>query len=251
MGFGVGAGLLSGMFGLGGGIIIVPGLMFALGMDQRKAHGTLLAGVFLISISSFFTYWTHDHIDWPVVLWLSIGSVAGSLVGAELLKRLSKRTLTISFVCILVIAGVRMFFKIDAAGEMILNAPTAAWLVVIGIVVGALAGMLGIGGGLMTVPILVIFFHVSPAIAKGTSLAVVIPTAFSGTLQNLRNKNTDLAAAAIVSSTGVVTAIAGSWIAARMNDALSNFLFAVLLIGIATRMLLQLRNQRKVTPAGE
>jgi uncharacterized membrane protein YfcA len=251
MGFGVGAGLLSGMFGLGGGIIIVPGLMFALGMDQRRAHGTSLGGVFLISCSSFFTYWTHDHIDWPVVLWLSIGSVAGSVVGAELLKRLSKRTLTIAFVCILVIAGVRMFFKIDAAGEMILNAPTAAWLIAIGFVVGALAGMLGIGGGLMTVPILVIFFHVSPAIAKGTSLAVVIPTAFSGTLQNLRNKNTDLAAAAIVSSTGVVTAIAGSWIAARMNDALSNFLFAVLLIGIATRMLLQLRNQRKVTPAGE
>jgi uncharacterized membrane protein YfcA len=239
------------MFGLGGGIIIVPGLMFALGMDQLRAHGTSLAGVFLISISSFFTYWTHDHIDWPVVLWLSIGSVAGSLLGAELLNRLSKRTLTIAFICVLVIAGVRMFFKIDAAGEMILNAPTAAWLVVIGLVVGALAGMLGIGGGLMTVPILVILFHVSPAIAKGTSLAVVIPTAFSGTLQNLRNKNTDLTAAAIVSSTGVITAIAGSWIAARMNDALSNFLFAVLLIVIAGRMLLQLRNQRKVTPVGE
>jgi uncharacterized membrane protein YfcA len=251
MGFGIGAGLLSGMFGLGGGIIIVPGLMFALGMDQRRAHGTSLGGVFLISLSSFFTYWAHDEIDWPVVLWLAIGSVAGSLVGAELLNRLSKRTLTIAFICVLVIAGVRMFFKIDAAGEMILNAPTAAWLVVIGLVVGALAGMLGIGGGLMTVPILVILFHVSPAIAKGTSLAVVIPTAFSGTLQNLRNKNTDLMAAAIVSSTGVVTAIAGSWIAARMNDALSNFLFAVLLIAIAGRMLLQLRNQRKVTPVGE
>ena len=251
MGFGIGAGLLSGMFGLGGGIIIVPGLMFALRMDQRRAHGTSLAGVFLISLSSFFSYWTHDHIDWPVVLWLSIGSVAGSLVGAELLNRLSKRTLTVAFIGILVIAGIRMFFKIDAAGEMILNAPTAAWLVVIGLVVGALAGMLGIGGGLMTVPILVIFFHVAPALAKGTSLAVVIPTALSGTLQNLRNKNADLTAAAIVSSTGIVTAIAGSWIAARMNDAISNFLFAILLIFIAGRMLLQLRKQREITPIGE
>jgi uncharacterized membrane protein YfcA len=251
MGFGVGAGLLSGMFGLGGGIIIVPGLMFALGMDQRRAHGTSLGGVFLISLSSFFSYWTHDHIDWPVVLWLSIGSVAGSLIGAELLARLSKRTLTIAFIGILVIAGVRMFFRIDSSGEMILNGPTAAWLVVIGVVVGALAGMLGIGGGLMTVPILVIFFHVSPAIAKGTSLAVVIPTALSGTLQNLRNKNTDLTAAAIVSSTGIVTAIAGSWIADRMNDALSNFLFAVLLMFIAGRMLLQLRKQREVMPIVE
>ena len=251
MGFGVGAGLLSGMFGLGGGIIIVPGLMFALGMDQRKAHGTSLGGVFLISLSSFFTYWAHGEIDWPVVLWLSIGSVAGSLIGAELLKRVSKRTLTLAFIAVLVIAGVRMFFEIDASGEMILNGPTAAWLVVIGVVVGALAGMLGIGGGLMTVPILVIFFHVSPAIAKGTSLAVVIPTALSGTLQNLRNKNTDLTAAAIVSSTGIVTAIVGSWIADRMNDALSNFLFAVLLMFIAGRMLLQLRKQREVMPIVE
>jgi uncharacterized membrane protein YfcA len=251
MGFGVGAGLLSGMFGLGGGIIIVPGLMFALGMDQRRAHGTSLAGVFLISLSSFFTYWTHDQIDWPVVLWLSIGSVAGSLIGAELLKRVSKRTLTLAFIAVLVIAGVRMFFEIDSSGEMVLTTATAIWLVVIGLVVGALAGMLGIGGGLMTVPILVVLFHVSPALAKGTSLAVVIPTAFSGTLQNLRNKNTDLTAAAIVSSTGIITAIAGSWVAAYMDDALANFLFAVLLIAIAGRMLLQLRNQRKVTPVGE
>jgi uncharacterized membrane protein YfcA len=157
----------------------------------------------------------------------------------------------LAFVAVLVIAGVRMFFEIDSSGEMVLTTATAIWLVVIGLVVGALAGMLGIGGGLMTVPILVVLFHVSPALAKGTSLAVVIPTAFTGTMQNLRNKNTDLIAAGIVSSTGIITAIAGSWVAAYMNDALSNFLFAVLLIAIAGRMLLQLRNQRKVTPVGE
>ena len=241
MGFGVGAGLLSGMFGLGGGIIIVPGLMFALKMDQRLAHGTSLGGVFLISCASFMTYWTHDEVDWHVVLWLALGSVCGSLIGARLLATLSKRTLTISFISVLVIAGVRMFFKIDASGIMVIDAATAAWLVIIGVIVGALAGMLGIGGGLMTVPILVVLFHVSPALAKGTSLAVVIPTAFTGTLQNFRNKNADLSAAGIVSITGIFSAIGGSWLATRMDDVLSNFLFAVLLIFIAGRMLLQLR----------
>ncbi len=250
MAFGVGAGLLSGMFGLGGGIIIIPGLMFALKMDQRLAHGTSLGGVFLISCASFVTYWTHDEIDWRVVLWLSIGSVCGSLIGAKLLTIVSKKTLTVSFVGVLVIAGVRMFFEIDASGVMIIDALTVAWLIVIGVAVGAIAGMLGIGGGLMTVPILVVLFHVSPALAKGTSLAVVIPTAFTGTLQNYRNKNTDLQAAAIVSSTGIIAAIGGSWLATRMNDALSNFLFAVLLIFIAARMLLQLRKS-SATPAVE
>ena len=134
-----------------------------------------------------------------------------------------------------------MFFKIDASGIMVIDAATAAWLVFIGVIVGALAGMLGIGGGLMTVPILVVLFHVSPALAKGTSLAVVIPTAFTGTLQNLRNKNADLTAAGIVSATGIISAIGGSWLATQMDDVLSNFLFAVLLIVIAARMLLQLR----------
>jgi uncharacterized membrane protein YfcA len=149
--------------------------------------------------------------------------------------------LTISFIAVLVIAGVRMFFKIDSTGTMVINAPTAAWLVFIGVIVGAIAGMLGIGGGLMTVPILVVLFHVSPALAKGTSLAVVIPTAFTGTLQNFRNKNADLSAAGIVSVTGIFSAIGGSWLATRMDDVISNFLFAVLLIVIAARMLLQLR----------
>jgi uncharacterized membrane protein YfcA len=176
--------------------------------------------------------------------------VSGSLIGAKLLSIVSKKTLTVSFIAVLVIAGVRMFFEIDASGVMIIDPLTAFWLIVIGVVVGALAGMLGIGGGLMTVPILVVLFHVSPALAKGTSLAVVIPTAFTGTLQNYRNKNTDLQAAAIVSSTGIVAAIAGSWLATRMNDALSNFLFAVLLIFIAVRMLLQLRKS-SATPAVE
>ena len=241
MGFGIGAGLLSGLFGLGGGIIIVPGLMFAFKMDQRLAHGTSLGGVFLISCASFVTYWSHGEVDWHIVLWLALGSVCGSLIGARLLATLSKRTLTISFIAVLVIAGVRMFFKIDSSGTMVINAPTAAWLVFIGVIVGAIAGMLGIGGGLMTVPILVVLFHVSPALAKGTSLAVVIPTAFTGTLQNFRNKNTDLSAAGIVSVTGIFSAIGGSWLATRMDDVISNFLFAVLLIVIAARMLLQLR----------
>jgi len=181
---------------------------------------------------------------------LALGSVCGSLIGARLLATLSKRTLTISFIAVLVIAGVRMFFKIDASGVTVINAPTAAWLVFIGVIVGALAGMLGIGGGLMTVPILVVLFHVSPALAKGTSLAVVIPTAFTGTLQNFRNKNADLSAAGIVSITGIFSAIGGSWLATQMDDVLANFLFAVLLIFIAARMLLQLRKMSATAVAG-
>ena len=251
MGFGVGAGLLSGMFGLGGGIIIVPGLMFALRMDQRRAHGTSLAGVLPISMASIITYWVHDHIDWTVTLWLTIGSVGGALIGARLLAVLPKRVLTLLFVVVLAIAGIRMFFEIDTTGTTVIDTGSAIALIVIGFFVGALAGMLGIGGGLITVPIMIVIFHVPPAVAKGTALAVVIPTALSGTVQNMANKNADLFAALLVSTTGIFAAVAGGWIASLMSAAVSNFLFAVLLMVIAGRMLLQLREQRAITPIGE
>lgn len=251
MAFGTGAGLLSGMFGLGGGIIIVPGLMFALGMDQRRAHGTSLAGVLPISMASIVTYWVHDHIDWGVTLWLAIGSVCGALIGARLLAVLPKRVLTLLFVAVLAIAGIRMFFEIDTTGTTVIDTGAAIALIIIGFAVGALAGMLGIGGGLITVPVMIVIFHVPPAVAKGTALAVVIPTALSGTLQNLANKNADLFAAMLVSATGIFSAVGGGWVAAQMSAAISNFLFAVLLMTISGRMLLQLRNQRAVTPAGE
>ena len=251
MGFGIGAGLLSGMFGLGGGIIIVPGLMFALRMDQRRAHGTSLAGVLPISMASIITYWVHDHIDWTVTLWLTIGSVGGALIGARLLAVLPKRVLTLLFVAVLAIAGIRMFFEIDTTGTTVIDTGSAIALIVIGFFVGALAGMLGIGGGLITVPIMIVIFHVPPAVAKGTALAVVIPTALSGTVQNMANKNTDLFAALLVSATGIFAAVVGGWIASLMSAAVSNFLFAVLLMVIAGRMLLQLREQREVTPIGE
>jgi uncharacterized protein len=251
MGFGIGAGLLSGMFGLGGGIIIVPGLMFALRMDQRRAHGTSLAGVLPISMASIITYWVHDHIDWTVTLWLTIGSVGGALIGARLLAVLPKRVLTLLFVAVLAIAGIRMFFEIDTTGTTVIDTGSAIALIVIGFFVGALAGMLGIGGGLITVPIMIVIFHVPPAVAKGTALAVVIPTALSGTVQNMANKNADLFAALLVSATGIFAAVVGGWIASLMSAAVSNFLFAVLLMVIAGRMLLQLREQRAVTPIGE
>ncbi|NQW60950.1 sulfite exporter TauE/SafE family protein, partial [bacterium] len=72
---GLAAGLLSGIFGVGGGILIVPGLVFFAKMDQRRAHGTSLAAVLPISVSSLASYWAHGHVDWPVALFLAIGAV--------------------------------------------------------------------------------------------------------------------------------------------------------------------------------
>jgi uncharacterized membrane protein YfcA len=236
---GLGAGFLSGVFGVGGGILVVPGLMMFVRMEQRRAHGTSLAAVLPIAVASLVTYWAHDHVDWPVALWLSIGALAGAFVGASLLAIISKRNLALVFAIVLAIVGIRLFFTVSGDGRGEITVLVALAYVLLGLVTGALSGLLGIGGGAIMVPIMAVLFGIPSVIAKGTSLAVIIPTALMGTVRNRSNANVDMTAAVVVGVTGVVMAVVGAWVSARMSDAVSNALFAVLLIAVAVRMLRQ------------
>ncbi|MEY3366287.1 MAG: hypothetical protein RIS71_1024 [Actinomycetota bacterium] len=236
---GVGAGFLSGVFGVGGGILVVPGLMIFVHMEQRRAHGTSLAAVLPIAAASLVTYWVHDHVDWPVAFWLTVGALGGAFVGASLLAVISKRNLALVFAIVLVVVGVRLFFTVSGDGRGDITFVSAAAYVVVGLATGALSGLLGIGGGAIMVPIMAVLFGIPSVIAKGTSLAVIIPTALMGTLKNRSNANVDLTASIVVGTTGVVMAVVGAWVSARMSDAVSNALFAVLLIAVAARMLRQ------------
>jgi len=238
---GIAAGFLSGLFGVGGGILVVPGLMIFAKLDQRMAHGTSLAAVLPISAASLVSYWAHDHVDWSVALFLSLGAIVGAVIGTALLARVSKRALSLTFAGILFVAGVRLFFSINGDGRATITVVTALALVLIGVFTGALAGLLGVGGGIVMVPVMAVLFGIPSVVAKGTSLAVIIPTAIMGTSRNRKNSNVDLPAAAIVGVTGIIFAIAGAWVSARMSETLSNTMFAFLLLGVAVRMIMQSR----------
>lgn len=242
---GIGAGFLSGLFGVGGGILVVPGLVLVAKMDQRLAHGTSLAAVLPISASSMVTYALHDNIDWPVALFLAIGAVAGAVLGTRLLSVLPHRALGIAFSVLLILSAIRLFIPTDADGRSTLTAVTALGLIVIGLATGILAGLLGVGGGIVMVPAMIVLFGVPPVLAKGTSLAVIIPTAIMGTWRNRKKKNADLRAAGILGAAGIVTAALGAWVSDKMSDDLSNVLFATLLVIVAVRLLLQLERERR------
>ncbi len=242
---GICAGFLSGLFGVGGGILVVPGLVLVAKMDQRLAHGTSLAAVLPISAASMITYWAHDNIDWPVALFLAIGAVAGAVLGTRLLSVLPYRTLGIAFSVVLILSAIRLFIPTDGDGRADLTVLTAIALIVIGLATGILAGLLGVGGGIIMVPAMIVLFGILPVIAKGTSLAVIIPTAIMGTWRNRKKKNADLRSAAILGVSGILTAFAGAWVSDRMSDDLSNILFASLLVIVAVRLLRQLERERK------
>ncbi len=101
-------GLLSGFFGVGGGIVLVPLLVLVLAFDQHAAHATSLAAIFLIAISAFLGYLTADAVDIPVGLALGLGGMAGSAIGASLMHRMSANGLRAVFAVALIVAGVRM-----------------------------------------------------------------------------------------------------------------------------------------------
>jgi uncharacterized membrane protein YfcA len=235
------AGFLSGLFGVGGGILLVPALVIVLSLGQKLAHGTSLAAVLPIAMSSLLGYAIADKVDWPVAGLVALGAIGGAVVGTHILHRLAQRAVGWAFAAVLIATALRLVIdNSDAAGRTDLSVPSAIALVVAGFLTGILAGLLGVGGGIVMVPAMVVGFGIPAAVAKGTSLAVIIPTSIMGTLRNRSNSNVDLRLAAVVGIAGVMSAYLASKISVGLAETTSNRMFAVLLIAVAIRMMWQL-----------
>lgn len=237
---GLAAGFLSGLFGVGGGILIVPALVFLVGFDQRLSAGTSLAAIVPTSIVGVISYAIHGDVDWIAAICLAVGAIAGAQLGSFLLQRLSKTVLQWAFITFLAIVIVTLFLVVPSReSDIHLSVWTIIGLVVLGFVTGVLSGLLGIGGGVVVVPMLIVLFGASDLVAKGTSLLMMVPTAISGTFGNARRHNVDLKAAAIIGVAACTTTALGAIVAAGIPPFVGNLLFAAFLIVIAVRMILQ------------
>jgi uncharacterized membrane protein YfcA len=238
------AGFLSGLFGVGGGILIVPVLVLFMGMDQRLAHGTSLAAVLPIAVSGVIGFALEDSVDWSVAAALTVGAMAGAVLGTHWLHKLPTHVLAYSFAAVLLLSAARLVLdNSEATGRSDLGWPSLAALVALGLLAGTLAGLLGVGGGVVMVPAMIILFGIPAAVAKGTSLAVIIPTSVVATVRNVRKRNADLAVAAAVGLAGVVSAFAASKVSVGLDEGTSNALFAALLTLVAIRMVVTTRRE--------
>src|SRR4051812_42907133 len=214
IGVGLVAGLLSGLFGVGGGTVIVPLLVLLLAFDQRFAAGTSLAAIVPTATVGVISYAVHDSVAWIPALILAAGAVAGAQIGTWLLPRVSLTVLRWLFVGFLVAVIVSLFIVIPSReADLPLTVLTVVGLIVLGVVTGTLAGLLGVGGGIIVVPALMILFGTSDLIAKGTSLLMRTPTAVSGTIGTFRRHNVDLFAAPLIGVSACTTTAVGAWIA--------------------------------------
>jgi uncharacterized membrane protein YfcA len=236
---GLAAGFLSGLFGVGGGVLIVPALVLVLGMAQRMAHGTSLAAIVPISVAGVLGYALAGEVDWAASAFLIVGSAGvGARVGTHLLHVLPQRALALTFAVVLLATATRLVLDTgDAGGRPDLTVGTALALIAVGVVAGTAAGLLGVGGGVVMVPAMVLLVGIPAAVARGSSLAVIIPTALVGTRSNLQRRNADLRAATLLGLSGVVSSFGASQLSVGLDEQLSNRLFAGLITFVALKML--------------
>ncbi len=237
---GILAGLLSGLFGVGGGTVIVPLLVLLLGFDQRLAAGTSLAAIVPTASVGVISYAVSGSVAWIPAIILAAGAVVGAQIGTRLLPRISQTVLRWAFVGFLVVVIVSLFLVIPSReAEFALTWLSGISLAALGVGTGIMAGLIGVGGGVIVVPFLMLGFQTSDLVAKGTSLLMMIPTAVSGTVGNLRNKNVDLVAGLTIGLTACTTTALGAWLATIIDPFVGNILFAAYLIVIAVQMALK------------
>ncbi|HET6452767.1 MAG TPA: sulfite exporter TauE/SafE family protein, partial [Armatimonadota bacterium] len=193
---GVVTGVLSGLLGVGGGFVLVPMMVYLLGMNQHRAHGTSLAVISMVVLSSAIFYSRHGHVDWLVAMEMMIGGVVGAAIGAKVCTLICARRLRRLFGILMILVGLRMLYGAAwayaahpvVAGHVI--SPYHLWgglmVVGIGFITGILSGIFGIGGGIVMIPAMVLLLGFAQKTAQGISLAVIIPVSISGALIHSR-----------------------------------------------------------------
>lgn len=233
---GFAAGILGGGLGVGGGIILVP-LLIWVGLDRHRAHATSLAAIILIAVAGAVSFGYSGELRLDVGLSIGVGGVVGSILGANAMNRMSARSLTIVFGIVLLVAGLRMVSGADplpGAGDLS-TAALVAISIGIGIVAGFFAGMAGIGGGVVNVPAAVFFIGLAQHEAQGTSLVAIVLTAIAGTWANFRNGRVVPVDGLITGIGGVAGSLLGSRVALGADEDTLAFAFGVLILLVSLR----------------
>ncbi|MFZ2447937.1 MAG: sulfite exporter TauE/SafE family protein [Syntrophobacteraceae bacterium] len=234
------AGIFGGLVGLGGGVIMIPLMVDFLKMTQHRAHGTSLVAVVFTGIAGAVTYYYYGAVDLVAAGLLAVTATLTARFGAHFAHSLPEWKLKRSFggflifVSLLMLAkpyipNVESFFPSQEARIII--------LLVSGVFTGFLSGMMGVGGGTIMVPAMVLCLGFTQQTANGTSLLTMIPAGAAGawTHFKLNNVQTNLLTG-LVPGILVGGAIGGS-VANHMPELYLRLLFAAVLIWTGIRYL--------------
>ena len=230
-------GLLSGAFGVGGGIVMVPLLIWLTGMDQRRASATSLLAILPSAICGAIQYGVRGEIHLLAAVLLAAGGIVGAVLGARLLQRLPLALVRWLFIALLVAVAARLMLVPPLrGGEVGLDWLSDLALVGVGVLIGVASGLFGIGGGAIAVPVLIALFGFGDLLAKGTSLAMMVPTSISGTVTNLRSGLVDIPAGLVAGVAAVAASFGGVAVAFLLPPQVAGIAFGVFLVAVAIQL---------------
>jgi len=271
---GVMVGVLSGLFGVGGGFLMTPLLIF-LGIPPAVAVGSEAPHVLASSISGAIAHWRRKNVDIKMGIFLLIGGVAGSIVGVNLFKILRifgqiDVIIQLLFLFFLGFVGFSMLFesakttikKYRTTSSIRTKLHQHSWIhglpfkirfhrsklyisaippIIIGFIVGVLSAMMGIGGGFIMIPAMVYILGMSTNVVVGTSLfQIIFVTASSTFFQSYLNQTVDIVLAALMILGGVIGAQIGAKIGTTFKAEYLRGVLALLVLGIGAKILVDL-----------
>ena len=226
-------GLSLGLLGSGGSILTVPVLHYLVGQPEKLAIGGSLLVVGLIAVAAAVPYAFSRQVDWRNVAWFGLPGMAGAWLGATLARWVPGPVQLALFALVMLVAAWRML----RGGVMQRpdHEPRRLAVVAGGIGVGALSGLVGVGGGFLIVPALVLLAGVPMASAVGTSLAVIALNSFTGFLKYLgvlqqQSLELDWRVLLTVAGIGMIGSFAGHRLGRRLPQATLRRLFGVFLV---------------------
>jgi uncharacterized protein len=274
VGMGLAIGFLSGMFGIGGGFILTPLLIF-LGVPSAVAVGTGASQVLASSVSSAFGHWQRGNVDFQMGYLLIGGGVFGAVFGVKLLfvlKQAGQLELFVSLAYVILLGVVGALMLIESvrtlraaparAGSFSSRAGQHTWIqglplkqrfpqsklyisaippVAIGGFVGLLTAIMGVGGGFIMVPAMIYLLRMPTRMVIGTStFQIVCVTALTTVLQAVQNHSVDVVLSLPLIAGAVIGAQYGVGFAERLKAEQLRALLALLVLAVAVRMALGL-----------
>ena len=233
-------GLSLGMLGSGGSILTVPVLTYLVGQPEKLAIASSLAIVGSISLLGAIPYAWRREIDWHSVLWFGLPGMAGAWLGAYVARWLPGVVQLLAFAVITFTAAWRMRAgpKTRSPEKAVASHTARRRLVRTGFAVGAMTGVIGIGGGFLVVPALVLLVGLTLRRAVGTSLVVISTNALTGFVRHLGvlkliHIAIDWHVVWIFIAIGGAGALAGNAIGARLPQQTLRQAFAAMLFVVA------------------
>tara|TARA_E500000075_G_C6965005_1_gene307468 strand:+ start:95 stop:1012 length:918 start_codon:yes stop_codon:yes gene_type:complete len=278
-GMGGAVGILSGMFGVGGGFLMTPLLIFY-GIPPIVAVATEANQIVASSISGAFAHWRRKAVDFKMGTILLLGGIIGSFIGIELfvfLKDLGQIDLIISLSYVILLGAIGTLIFIEGMRSMIAHRNETlvqvkkrkdrTWVhslpmrvrfkksglyisiippIVIGLAVGIMASIMGVGGGFIMVPAMIYLLHMPTNVVIGTSLyQIIFVTSLVTVLHAYENQTVDVMLAMILMSGGVVGAQIGAALGHKLKAEQLRFLLGILILAVCAKMLIELAVEPK------